>query len=157
MRVGVLSDTHGNLPLEAAAAFQGCGHIIHAGDVGGPSLLLELEEIAPVTAVLGNNDFSLVNVLKRHEQIELGGVRFLIAHRLEEIDYLLSTWQTGRVLPHVCIFGHTHVPDDFRRNPGGIRMINPGALYGPRRGSKKSALLLEVSNSSIAQATFISP
>jgi len=156
MRVGVLSDTHGNLPSEVTQAFEGCSHIIHAGDVGGSSVLLQLEAIAPVTAVLGNNDRSLINVLKEYELIELEGVRFLIAHHLDTIEYMLNTWQPGRVLPHVCVYGHTHVPEDFRRNPGGIRMLNPGSLYSPRRGSMKSALLLEVSNGSITSTATIS-
>jgi len=155
MRVGVLSDTHGNLPAEVIRAFEDCDHIIHAGDVGGTSVLLQLEAIAPTTAVLGNNDRSLINVLKEHEIVELEGVRFLVAHHLDAIEYLLNTWPPGRVLPHVCVYGHTHVPDDFRRFPGGIRMLNPGALYGPRRGSKKSALLLEVSDGNITNITSV--
>ena len=155
MRVGVISDTHGNLPAEVIEAFAACDHIIHAGDIGGLALLIELQAIAPVTAVLGNNDHALIGVLNRHELIELEGVRFLIAHRIDDIEYLLSTWQPGRALPHVCIYGHTHNPDDFRRNPGGIRMINPGALYGPRGGSKKSALILKLSNGSIVETAAV--
>ena len=151
MRIGVLSDTHGRLPYEAVEAFQGCGHIIHAGDIGSISVLIELEAIAPVTAVLGNNDYAFIDTLPRHEHLELGGVRFLVAHRLEEIDHLLSNWKAGRVLPHACIYGHTHVPDDSLRRPGGIRMINPGSLYGPRGGSRKSALLLEATGGSIVE------
>ena len=156
MRIGVLSDTHGHLPPEVTEAFKGCEHIIHAGDVGSISILIELEAIAPVTAVLGNNDYSLTNMLPRHQQLEFGGVRFLVAHRLEEIEHLLNTWPTGRALPQVCLYGHTHVPNDFLRASGNIRMINPGSLYYPRQGTKKSALVLEVSNGSISSVVTIS-
>jgi predicted phosphodiesterase len=34
----------------------GCDLIVHAGDVGAPTVLEELRAIAPVGAVPGNND-----------------------------------------------------------------------------------------------------
>ena len=34
MKIGVISDTHGNLPDEALRRLEGVGHILHAGDVG---------------------------------------------------------------------------------------------------------------------------
>jgi len=151
MRIGVLSDTHGNLPTPITQAFAGCEYIFHAGDIGSLAVLLELEAIAPVVAVLGNNDFSFTDTLQQFELVELEGVRFLIAHRLEDLEYRLNNWPAGRVLPHVCIYGHTHAPKDFLRKPGGIRMINPGSLYYPRQGSRKQALVLEVSSGSIVE------
>ena len=56
MLIGVISDTHGLLRPEALAALQGAQHIIHAGDICAPEVLAALAEIAPVTAVRGNND-----------------------------------------------------------------------------------------------------
>ncbi|HAV64105.1 MAG TPA: YfcE family phosphodiesterase, partial [Verrucomicrobiales bacterium] len=56
MRIGVISDTHGYLDPKIPALFQGVEHILHAGDIGYASIILELEQIAPVTAVLGNTD-----------------------------------------------------------------------------------------------------
>ena len=55
--VGILSDTHGRLPLAATAALADCDVIAHAGDICGPSILTELRALAPVNAVLGNNDY----------------------------------------------------------------------------------------------------
>ena len=57
LRIGIISDTHGTLDPRAYAALADCEHIIHAGDIGGVAILRELETLAPVTAVLGNNDF----------------------------------------------------------------------------------------------------
>jgi len=155
MRIGILSDTHGNLPTRVVEAFVGCDHVIHAGDVGPASLLAELEALAPVTAVLGNNDYSLIDLLNRHEEIELDGTRFLIAHTLDDLNYLLDTWQPGRPLPHVCIYGHTHVPREFTHKFGCL-MINPGSLYGPRRGSAKQALILKTSDGNITDIVTVS-
>ena len=57
LRIGIISDTHGSLDPRAYTALADCDHIIHAGDICGPAILRELEALAPVTAVLGNNDF----------------------------------------------------------------------------------------------------
>ncbi len=56
MIVGVISDTHGLLRPEAVEMLRGSEHIIHAGDIGAPEIIPELEKIAPVTAIRGNID-----------------------------------------------------------------------------------------------------
>lgn len=55
-RIGVISDTHGQLRLEALEALEGVDHILHAGDIGKPHHLDVLARIAPATAVRGNID-----------------------------------------------------------------------------------------------------
>ncbi len=54
--IGLISDTHGLLRESAIEALQGCSMILHAGDVGDPSILQKLKSIAAVTAVRGNMD-----------------------------------------------------------------------------------------------------
>ena len=71
MELGVISDTHGYLDPKIPRLFAGVGHILHGGDIGLPWLILELEQIAPVTAVLGNNDTGLD--LRETELAELEG------------------------------------------------------------------------------------
>ncbi|MEG2459348.1 MAG: metallophosphoesterase family protein, partial [Raoultibacter sp.] len=44
--VGILSDTHGRLPVAVFAALEECDYLIHAGDIGAPRILRELETIA---------------------------------------------------------------------------------------------------------------
>ena len=46
MKIGVLSDTHGFLDPRIPELFAGVDHILHAGDVGQPLILVELEQIA---------------------------------------------------------------------------------------------------------------
>ncbi len=53
---GLISDTHGLLRPQVAAALSGVSRILHAGDIGKPEILDALALIAPVTAVRGNND-----------------------------------------------------------------------------------------------------
>ena len=61
MRVAVLSDTHAprfwkRCPPAVADRLAGVDLILHAGDVCTAEVLAELEQWAPVRAVLGNND-----------------------------------------------------------------------------------------------------
>lgn len=54
--IGLISDTHGMLRREVAAALAGVDHILHAGDAGKREVLNALRNIAPLTAVRGNVD-----------------------------------------------------------------------------------------------------
>jgi hypothetical protein len=56
MRVGLISDPHGLLRLEAIAALRGVDRILHAGDIGGREVIDALAAVAPIDAVRGNND-----------------------------------------------------------------------------------------------------
>ena len=58
MKIGVISDTHNFFDPKIPELFNGVDHILHAGDVGTAVIRFQLEEIAPVTAVLGNVDSS---------------------------------------------------------------------------------------------------
>jgi putative phosphoesterase len=57
--VGLISDTHGLLRPEALAALEGSDLIIHAGDIGNPTIIEQLRAVAPVVAVRGNIDRGL--------------------------------------------------------------------------------------------------
>jgi putative phosphoesterase len=127
--VGVISDTHGLLRPEAAAALAGVQLILHAGDVGGAKVLEGLSTIAPVDAVYGNVDDAHDPALKRERAVTIGGVTIHVSHGHE-----LGQPTAGRVLARygadVVIFGHTHkavIVRDGRRVA-----LNPGAA-GPRR------------------------
>src|ERR1044071_9642876 len=75
VKIALLSDTHGYLDPSLERIFAGVDHILHAGDIGPDSLIAELEGIAPVTAVLGNNDSSPAFPLT--QVVALGGGKSL--------------------------------------------------------------------------------
>ncbi len=107
MKIGLISDTHGYLDPRVPEIFEGVEHILHAGDIGYASIILELERIAPVTAVLGNNDFGME--YRETEIAEVGGVKFMV-HHIVEPKRLTDTLKR-RIIhsdPQVIIFGHTH-------------------------------------------------
>jgi len=124
--IGVISDTHGLLRPQAAAALQGSALIIHAGDVGRTEILDELRRIAPVVAVRGNVDrHALAASLPLSEVVEHHGVRLYVLHILEDLD--LDPPTAGF---HAVITGHTHLPKMETKD--GVLYFNPGSA-GPRR------------------------
>jgi putative phosphoesterase len=126
--VGLISDTHGLLRPEAVDALRGSDFIIHAGDIGDPSVLDELSRLAPVTAIRGNNDKgSWASELKETEVLTVGATSMLIIHNLAELDLDPAT-----VGFHVVVSGHSHRPEF--RTVGGVLFVNPGSA-GPRRFS----------------------
>lgn len=139
MKIGVISDTHGFLDPRIPKFFDGVDHILHGGDVGAPMVLLELENIAPVTAVLGNVDIGMA--LKLTEIVELGGRKFLLHHIVEprSLGQELSA-TIDRARPDVVIFGHTHKP--FCETIDNILFLNPGYTGKQRFNLPRSAALL---------------
>ena len=124
--IGVISDTHGLLRPQAAAALQGSALITHAGDVGRTEILDELRRIAPVVAVRGNVDRdALAASLPLSEVVEHHGVRLYVLHILEDLD--LDPPTAGF---HAVITGHTHLPKMETKD--GVLYFNPGSA-GPRR------------------------
>src|SRR5579859_3090894 len=85
--IGVISDTHGLLRPEALEALRGSQHIIHAGDVGDPAILVELEKIAPVTAVRGNvDDGDWAKKLPETNVVEFEGISIYVLHIVDRLD-----------------------------------------------------------------------
>ena len=126
LRVGLISDTHGLLRPEAIAFLRGCTHIIHAGDIGDPHILQALSEIAPVTAVRGNNDKGAwADALPETEFVELGDTLVYVLHDLAQLD--IEPRVAG---VRIVVSGHSHKPRIDERD--GILYINPGSA-GPRR------------------------
>jgi hypothetical protein len=124
--IGVLSDTHGLLRPELLPALAGVDHILHAGDVGDPTILTELARIAPITAIRGNIDtHGPCALLPATEAIELAGCLLYIVHNLEDLDLNPHAAGIG-----VVLHGHSHQPSIDHRH--GVLYLNPGSA-GPHR------------------------
>ncbi len=122
--IGVISDTHSLLRPEAVDALRGSDLIIHAGDVGAPEVLEQLQQLAPVEAIRGNVDTGRWALpLPSSLTIDFEGHSVHVRHILDD------------VLPvpegiSAVVFGHSHKPSVERRD--GILYLNPGSA-GPRR------------------------
>jgi putative phosphoesterase len=124
--IGLISDTHGLLRPQALDALRGSDAILHAGDIGDPAILDRLAEIAPVTAVRGNNDMGAwARRIPETANVTIDGIRCHILHDLGllDIDPLAAGIQ-------VVMSGHSHRP--LSRHQDGVLYVNPGSA-GPRR------------------------
>lgn len=126
MNIGVISDTHGLMRPEALGSLEGSELILHAGDVGSPSVLDSLRAIARVIAVRGNVDKGAwANSIPKQEIVEVGSLCIYMLHDLNELD--LDPVAAGF---RVVISGHSHKP--LREERNGVLYLNPGSA-GPRR------------------------
>jgi hypothetical protein len=140
MKIGVISDTHNFFDPRIARLFRGVEHILHAGDIGLPGILLELEQIAPVTAVSGNTDDAGFHY-RDTQLVELDGRKFLVHHIVDPqrlTDALRA--MVAREKPEVVVFGHTHKP--FCERFGETLYFNPGYAGKSRFGMERSVALL---------------
>lgn len=152
MTLGLISDTHGHLDPKVARIFEGVHHILHAGDIGSWHVISELERLAPVTAVLGNNDYGLD--ARETEILELDGRKFFLHHIVAPHspgDTLTQRFQ--RVPPDVVLFGHTHKP--FCEVIAGRLFVNPGYAGKPRFSLERTVALMELGEGA-PQVRFVS-
>ena len=156
--IGVISDTHGYLDPRAYAALASADTIIHAGDICAPSILRELETLAPVIAVRGNCDYDEYGEdVGMCAKPVIEGVRFLVAHFPEDVQlrgFGARAFAPGEALPDVCIHGHTHVPKLLRgayASPAQLIMC-PGSATRPRGGSVRSVGFICVEDGRVLRA-----
>lgn len=141
MKIGVISDTHNFWDPTIAERFAGVDHILHAGDIGLPWILRELERVAPVTAVSGNTDDAALGY-GPVKTVELAGRKFLIQHivRPQDLDKNLQK-RLAREQPDVVVFGHTH--KRFSETLNGVFYFNPGYAGQPKWGTERSVAILD--------------
>lgn len=126
LRIGLISDTHNLLRPQVLDFLRGSAHILHGGDICGDAVLHALAQLAPLTAVRGNNDRGTwADRLRERELVELGGARILVVHDIADLERAPDTSQAGTV-----VHGHSHRPAVEER--GGVLYVNPGSA-GPRR------------------------
>ena len=144
MEIGVLADTHDNMPMirEAVRAFRerGVEAILHAGDFVAPFALKALLAAGiPLFGVFGNNDGekkglkSLCETLcEPPRRFELGGRTVVLAHDRQSLtDDLVEGCD-------LAVYGHTHAAAIEQGTP--LR-LNPGEAGGWLSGSATAAMV----------------
>ena len=146
MKIGIISDTHGFLDPQIKKRFAGMDHILHAGDVGDAFIAFELEQIAPLTVVVGNTDLGLP--FKETEVVTLAGKKFLVHHIVNPSALMEKVAaRIAREKPDVVVFGHTH--KKFAGTVNGILFFNPGYAGKPKFGAERSVALLQINGKEI--------
>jgi uncharacterized protein len=137
MVVGLVSDTHGLVRPEIFSALENVKLILHAGDVGGSSVLTELSTIAPVRAVYGNTDSPGAPDLEARLWVEIEGITIHVSHGHEVGGSPTPKKLLSRYTADVIVYGHTHAP--LIERSGGRLVVNPGAA-GPKRFNLKPSV-----------------
>ena len=142
MKIGILSDTHGNLPATGNAAHlfaeAGVGAVFHCGDIGGTDVLTELATVfqpleVPVYAVFGNvdaysNDWKFfpstigVELFGRFGEVVLEGTRIALLHSDDCVRFRKTITGGGYDL---VLSGHSHKVHDHMVDH--TRCVNPGS------------------------------
>lgn len=147
MIIGIVSDLHGHVSEEVHEALAGSDYILCAGDSESPLVLAELESIAPTIAVRGNCDRRDLGPSATFVASPLlGGVRFKMVHRPEDIGTVPDD-------VNVVVHGHTHIPRNETIN--GVLFLNPGSPTRPRGGSRKSVMCVVILDQKIVSAELL--
>jgi uncharacterized protein len=151
-RIGVISDTHNYFDPRLPLLFAGVDHILHGGDIGLPAIILALEQIAPVTAVMGNTDDPGFHY-RQTEVVEVANFKFLL-HHIVTPQRLADPIQAriARARPAVVVFGHTHKP--FSQTLDGVLFFNPGYAGKSRFGLERTVAILHCGEQGIRAEYF---
>jgi len=155
VKIGIISDTHGQVDLALSAArefiFRGIEAVFHCGDVGSDMVLTEMAALfqaidIPLYVVQGNTDSHTdfkfypgnigVKLLGRFGEMDLAGRKIAVLHSDDE-RRLFETVESQNY--DYVLFGHTHVCHDEKRKR--TRMVNPGAAG---RGMHPSCAVLDL-------------
>lgn len=144
MRLGIISDTHGHLPNAVFDVFSQVDHILHGGDIGDPDLLIELEALAPVTAVYGNTDgFDIRQRCPQVAKLELDGMYVTVTHGDQfgtpDPQVLHASFPEAEII----VFGHTHRPL-LELVDKTVTVMNPGSAGAPRGDAPASVGIMEL-------------
>lgn len=148
MLIGVIADTHDNLPqLYKAVEFfgqEGVDLVLHAGDFVSPFTAKPLRALrCPFRGVFGNNDGDKLLLREKFKDIgdiyedcyerEIKGKKLILVHKEGLVDSLAKSNQY-----QIIIYGHTHKVDVQEGEP---LALNPGECGGWLSGKSTVALL----------------
>lgn len=146
MFIGIISDTHDNMPVIQRAVEilteRKVGHVLHAGDFCSPFTFRALKHLScGFTGIYGNNDgerlllqkLSSGCIFTQPHILELAGKKIVIMHEQHVVDALADSNHFD-----IIVYGHTHIPDI--RKQGNTLIINPGELSGWLYGKPTMAI-----------------
>ena len=149
MKIGIISDTHDNLPQikKAVDIFnrEKVEMVLHSGDFVSPFTYLELRNLnCPFTGVFGNNDGDKLYLREKFEDIgtlfpapyivNIDNKDIIMLHKEKLTDSLVKSQKYD-----IVIYGHTHRVD--LRKIGKTIIINPGECGGWLTGNSTVAIL----------------
>jgi len=161
VKIGVISDTHGQIDLALSAArefiFRGVDAVVHCGDIGTGAVLLEMAVLfsaldIPIYAVIGNCDLQSaayevvetagVKIPGRFADLNFAGHRVAVLHGDDEQRFE-TTVNSGDY--DYIFFGHSHARHD--ETAGKTRLVNPGSAG---RGMHPSGAVVDLGSGDVS-------
>lgn len=145
MRIGIISDSHGDHKALAAVAAK-AGQVdlwLHAGDCAPDADYLQRITEVEVVRVLGNCDWPN-DKLTPAEIIETGSHKIFLTHgHLYGVNFGLDALEkeATQCKCDIAVYGHTHIAGQW--NNAGVLILNPGSISRPRGGGAASFMVLE--------------
>ena len=149
MLIGLMSDSHDNVPLIKRAVdyfnSKGVDIVFHAGDIIAPFCADELKKLkSRFAAVFGNNDGDKNlwrerikgwgEIFEGHYETAIEGEKILLMHEPYRLEEFAVSGAYG-----VIVFGHTHKPG--KQMIGSTLVVNPGETGGWVTGKCTVAIL----------------
>jgi putative phosphoesterase len=147
IRIGLISDTHGQCDQRFFDFFKDVDELWHAGDIGTLELLEEFEAFKPTRAVWGNIDNHKVRAAcPEHQRFTVEGLEVWITHiggypgrydkRVREEMYANP--------PGMFITGHSHILKVMPDKKLNLLHINPGAAGLSGFHKKRTAIRFSI-------------
>ncbi|MEM4703452.1 MAG: metallophosphoesterase [Candidatus Bathyarchaeia archaeon] len=153
MLVGVMSDTHDNLPMvdKAVEKFNSLSVelVLHAGDYVAPFVVPRFMKLkARLVGVFGNNDGEREFLKKKFSEnpkleirgefanLTVNGLRMVLLHGSNS-ELLEALVDSGFF--DVVVYGHSHNAEVYRK--GKTLVVNPGEVCGYLTGKSTIAVL----------------
>jgi uncharacterized protein len=147
MKIGVLSDSHGDVFYieRAIEVLKGCNIIYHLGDYVRDCDIIRMKLRIPIVSIRGNCDLpteGISEVVDEKEGINIfltHGHNYAVKHNNFKLRY--KAMETNS---KVVLYGHTHIAKIEKEEE--IYYINPGSISEPRNGSTSSVAIIQISN-----------
>ena len=150
MRLAILSDTHSYIDNQIIKHCSEADLIIHAGDVGDPSVLEELQALAkPVRGAYGNIDGPEIRQqLPETDLFELAGVTIMVQHITGYPGRYLpaARERIAKLKPAVVICGHSHILKVMPGDSPKHLHINPGSCGKQGFHQVRTMIMLSIEN-----------
>jgi len=157
-KIGILSDTHGELNKKIFDYFKDVDEIWHAGDVGDIEIIDKLSSFKPTKGVFGNIDDHKIRLeWKELNFFKAEDLNVLITH-IAGKPYKYSKNSYSKILelkPEIIVCGHSHILNiQYDKNLNAL-WINPGACGSKGFHKVKTIVKFEIDNKKISNMEVI--
>jgi uncharacterized protein len=148
MKIGILSDTHGDLDVKIFEYFKDVDEVWHAGDIGTIEVIDQLRAFKPLRIVYGNIDDARI----RQETTEFlrftaGGKQVLMTHiagKPGKYSRPLYEELKQNGAPDILVCGHSHILLVKMDQLYNMLWMNPGAFGFKGFHQVRTALRFEI-------------